>query len=92
MTKYYNKEIPNEIHFVYGNRYNGKTYYNFNKIKNENKLLKEELKCFKHHYNVLSKRCYYVMQELDRLVSTSEIAKENAEKLENIIRSGYNEN
>lgn len=91
MTKYYNKEIPTEIHFVYGNRYNGKTYYNFNKIKQENVRLKDELKCFKHHYNVLNKRCYYVLQELDRLVSTSDISKENAEKLENILRSGYNE-
>lgn len=43
MTKYYNANIPTEINVVYGNRYNGKTYYNFNKIKQENERLKEEL-------------------------------------------------
>lgn len=42
MRKYYNKEIPTEINVVYGGRRFGKTYYEFNKIKEENERLKEE--------------------------------------------------
>lgn len=43
MRKYYNKDIPTEIHVVYGGRHTGKTYYEFNKIKYENERLKKEL-------------------------------------------------
>ncbi len=32
MTKYYNKEIPTEIHFIYGGRHSGKTYLSLMKI------------------------------------------------------------
>lgn len=35
MTKYYNKDIPDKVHVIYGNRQSGKTYYEFNKLKEE---------------------------------------------------------
>lgn len=37
MKKYYNKEIPTEIHFIYGGRHSGKTYYELKKLKEEKK-------------------------------------------------------
>lgn len=46
MTKYYNKEIPNEINFVYGGRHSGKTYYEFKKLEEENKKNKKSLLIF----------------------------------------------
>lgn len=42
MSKYYNPEIPSKIHFIYGGKYTGKTYYEFNKLKKENQKLQEE--------------------------------------------------
>lgn len=88
MSKYYNKKIPIEINVVYGGRQSGKTYYEFNKIKQENIRLKEELKTYKYYYNLISKRCNLLKKELEQLVSNSDISEYNAEKLENILKIG----
>lgn len=43
MTKYYNKDIPDNVHVMYCCRQSGKTYYEFKKLKEENERLKAQL-------------------------------------------------
>lgn len=56
MTKYYNKEIPTEIHFIYGSRQSGKTYYEFKKLKEEYNILKENnVELFKSYERLVNR-------------------------------------
>lgn len=69
MTKYYNKEIPTEIHFIYGGRHSGKTYYEFNKIKEENERLKAEIDLLNdnRHYlnNKIGKAIIFIRKNIE---------------------------
>jgi hypothetical protein len=69
MSKYYNKKIPTEIHFIYGSRNSGKTYYEFNKIKEENERLKAEIDLLNdnRHYlnNKIGKAIIFIRKNIE---------------------------
>lgn len=62
MTKYYDKDIPTEIHFIYGGRYAGKTYREFEKLEEK--------------YNKLKKDVSFKDKEIDRLEGENKKLKE----------------
>ena len=41
MSKYYNKELPVEVHVMYGGRRSGATYREIEKLRKENEELKK---------------------------------------------------
>lgn len=47
MNKYYNKEIPDELHVVFSDRHYAKTYYELMKLKERIEELEEENKTLK---------------------------------------------
>lgn len=44
MSKYYDKELPDAVHVIYGGRYYGKTYREFKKLEEENIMLRDAWK------------------------------------------------
>lgn len=54
MNKYYNKDIPDEVHVIYGSRQSGKTYCDLKQFEN----LKQRIRS----YNI--KRIDYIIRVL----------------------------
>jgi hypothetical protein len=82
ITKYYNKKIPTEIHFIYGGRKSGRTYYEVKKLKEECDFLKKDNFDWCKRYERLVNR-------IGRAVKLLENSSENNVKQAiSILRSG----
>lgn len=79
MTKYYNKDIPDKVHAMYGGRQSGKTYYEFNKIIKENERLKEDLEAEKSTSSNLAKRILKALKLIEKNIELNNNFLSNTE-------------
>lgn len=81
MSKYYNKDIPTEIHFIYGGRHSGKTYYEFNKIKEENEKLKAEVNLLNDNRHFLNNKIGKAITFIRKNIELNNAVLSNREEL-----------
>ena len=84
MKKYYNKEIPTEIHVVYGGRRSGKTYYELKKLKEEyNKLKENNFELFKSYERLVNR-----IGKAIEYINNTDLGTLDKWKLQEILKGG----
>lgn len=89
MTKYYNKDIPTEIHFVYGGRHSGKTYREYEKLKTRINEFEEE---HKRDYDLLIERHNKLFNDYKELEEENNQYKEYIKELKDSLMNYHIKN